>query len=161
MTNRFLLNLFLAGVYVALVGRVTFLDAATGFLIGMLIITMIGRSDRKGGYLHRVWGLFKFGVYFMAVLIKANVQVAREILTPGFSMTPRIVRYPVADLTAIETTTLANAISLTPGTLSADISDDGNTLYVHCMYAESREAAIDDLDELKCWLIREVFDHEL
>lgn len=161
MINKFLLNLFLAVVYVGLAGEVTFLSALAGFLIGLFIITLLGHATGRGGYVRRVWGIARFGAYFVFILTKANLQVAREILTPGFSMTPRILRYPVDGLTDVETTTLANAITLTPGTLSADITDDGNTLYIHCMYAQDRDEAIAELDELRCWLLREVFDHEL
>ena len=60
------------------------------------------------------------------------------MVTPGLSMTPRIIRYPVSGLSPIELTTLANAISLTPGTLSIDVSPDDEWLYVHAMYAEDR-----------------------
>ncbi len=161
MINKFLLNLFLMVVYVLLLGEVSFLGGLAGFIIGLLIVTLIGQATGRGGYLRRVWGALRFGVYFIYILTKANLGVAKEILTPGFSMTPRIIRYPVHGLSEVEITTLANAITLTPGTLSADITDDGQMLYIHCMYAESREAAVAELDELKVWLLREVFDHEL
>ncbi|MEM6756150.1 MAG: Na+/H+ antiporter subunit E [Planctomycetota bacterium] len=164
MISRFMLNLFLAVMYVMLSGSVSFLSLLTGFVIGMLIVTLLGRAGvlgpRRGTrtYLGRAWGVVKFGAYFLYILVKANLGVAWEILTPGFSMSPRIVRYPVESLSDVQTTVLANAITLTPGTLSADISDDGSTLYVHCMYAADRDAAVADLDELRCWLLREVFD---
>jgi len=148
-------------IYIALSGEVTFLSGLAGFIIGLLIVTMIGQATGKGGYLRRVWGAFRFGVYFIYILVKANFGVAKEILTPGFSMSPRIIRYPVDGLSEVEITTLANAITLTPGTLSADITEDGQMLYIHCMYAENRADAVAELDELKVWLLREVFDHEL
>jgi len=159
--NKFLLNLFLAVVYVALTGDVSFLSLLTGFFIGLLIVTLIARATGRSSYLKRVLGLARFGAYFIYILVKANYEVAREVLTPGFSMSPRIVRYPVQGLSDVEITTLANAISLTPGTLSADINDEGTLLYIHCMYAEDRDKAVEAIDELKCWLIREVFDHDV
>ncbi|MEM8738761.1 MAG: Na+/H+ antiporter subunit E [Planctomycetota bacterium] len=161
MINKFLLNLFLSVVYVALAGDVSFLTALTGFVIGALTVSLLGRATGRAGYMHRVYGVLRFGVYFVYILTKANLEVAREILTPGFSMTPRIIRYPVDGLSDTEIITLANAISLTPGTLSADVTEDGCTLYIHCMYAERREDAVAALDELKCWLLREVFDHDV
>ncbi|MEM7625379.1 MAG: Na+/H+ antiporter subunit E [Planctomycetota bacterium] len=161
MINKFLLNLFLAVVYVALAGDVSFLSLLTGFIIGLLIVTLIARATGQSSYMRRVWGLFRFGVYFVYILVKANYEVAREVLTPGFTMTPRIIRYSVEGLSPVEITTLANAITLTPGTLSADINDEGTVLYIHCMYAEDRDAAVAALDELKIWLIREVFDHDV
>ena len=52
---------------------------------------------------------------------------------------------------------MANCITLTPGTLLVDASDDGRWLYVHCMYAEDRAKAIDGLRKLEDRLRREVF----
>ena len=161
MINKFLLNLFLTVVYLALAGEVTFLSAVAGFVIGALILTMVGYAEGRGGYPRRVWGLIRFACYFVYILVKANLQVAREIVTPGFTMKPRILRYPVDGLTPVEITTLASAITLTPGTLSADINEAGTTLYIHAMYAEDRAAAIAELDELRCRLLREVFDHDV
>lgn len=160
MINKFLLNLFLAVSFVALAGDVSFLTLLTGLVIGLLVVTLIARGDGRSGYLRRLLGLIRFGAYFVFILIKANLQVAREILTPGFSMTPRIIRYPVVGLSDVQKTTLANAITLTPGTLSADIDDLGANLYIHCMYAQDREAAVSELDQLKTKLMREVFDHD-
>ena len=57
----------------------------------------------------------------------------------------------------MELTTLANCITLTPGTLVIDVSDDGCWLYVHCMYAKDPAKSIAELDELANRLKREVF----
>ena len=161
MINKFLLNLFLAAVYVILTGSLSFLNALLGFAIGFFIMAVIDRTTGRAVYVRRVWGMLRFAGYFLWILIKANLEVALEIMTPGFKMTPRIIRYPVDGLTAAEVTTLANAITLTPGTLSADIDDAGQTLYIHCMYAKDREQAVAGLDELRHALLREVFDHDI
>ena len=96
----------------------------------------------------------------MTILVKANLEVAWEIITPGFGMEPRILRYSVAGLSDVEVTTLANAITLTPGTLSADLSEDGETLFIHAMYARDRDQALAAVDQLRHWLLREVFNHD-
>ena len=161
MISKFLLNLFLAAVYVVLTGSLSFLNALLGFAIGFFILWIIERGNHRPEYVRRVLGMVRFGGYFLWILIKANLEVAREILTPAFNMSPRTIRYDVSGLTPVEVTTLANAITLTPGTLSADIDDEGDTLYVHCMYAKDREQAVAGLDELRHRLLREVFDHDV
>lgn len=158
MINSFLLNVFLSVVYCALLGRVTFLDFSMGFAIGFVIISLINRVTGDGQYLGRIIAVARFGLYFLAILIKANVQVAWEVITPGLDFRPRVVRYPVPELTDVQITVLANAITLTPGTLSADIDEATRTLYIHCMYGSDRDASIADLDDLKHRLLREVFD---
>ena len=156
MIGYFLLNLFLAALYMAMQNSVTLLDAIAGLIIGMFIVGLVARAT-GGGYLARLWALVKFAAYFLYILVKANLQVAWEVVTPGFTMTPRIIRYDTAGLTDGQLTTLANAITLTPGTLSADVSESGDTLYIHCMYAADRAAAIAEIDGLRRRLMQEVY----
>jgi multicomponent Na+:H+ antiporter subunit E len=160
MIQSFFLNLFLAIVYVALLGSFTALDLILGLAIGLVIVWIINHMFAGQHYGQRILAVCSFVVYFIGILIKANLQVAKFILTPGLNFSPRVMRYPVAGLTEAEITTLANAITLTPGTLSADISEDCSVLYIHCMHAPDRDAAIAELDAMRDRLLREVFAHE-
>jgi multicomponent Na+:H+ antiporter subunit E len=81
-----------------------------------------------------------FLVYFMVELLRANFRVALEVLTPDFNMSPAIVAIPLDIKRDIEITLLANLITLTPGTLSLDVSTDRRVLYVHTMYITDIEA---------------------
>ena len=71
--------------------------------------------------------------------------MAYDVVTPKFYMTPGIVRVPLEAETNLEITLLANLITLTPGTLSLDVSDDRKVLYVHAMYLKDKQAFIDDI----------------
>lgn len=157
MTRLFLLNLFLAIVYVALSGEVTVWSFVIGFVLGYLVLSLFARAMGRASYAGKAFRLLAFLWYFLVKLVNSNIEVAWEILTPRYTMTPRILRYPVDDLTPGQLTTLANAISLTPGTLTTDVDDEGRYLYVHCMYARDREATIRSMDELKRHLVEEVF----
>lgn len=157
MTRLFLLNLFLAIVYVALTSEVTAWNFVIGFALGYLVLSLFARAMGQASYAGKIFRLLSFLGYFLVKLVKSNIEVAWEILTPRYTMTPRIIRYPVDDLTPGQLTTLANAISLTPGTLTTDVDDEGQYLYVHCMYAEDRAALIADIDELKRRMMEEVF----
>ena len=99
----------------------------------------------------------RFALYFLKLLVLSNLQVARIVLRPGFHESPRIVRLDVAELTPAQTTTLASVITLTPGTLSLDVSEDGHWLYVHCLIGHDRDAIERDLAEIKQRLKSEVF----
>jgi multicomponent Na+:H+ antiporter subunit E len=153
----FLLNLVLALVYVLLTGDASFFGAAVGFVVGFVIIVALSWPFGQRAYTAKLARLARFTAYFLRILVVANLEVAREIVTPGYSMKPRILRYSVAGLTPTQTTVLANAITLTPGTLTADLSPDSRYLYIHAMYAQDRDAAIAQLDELKERVLREVF----
>jgi len=69
--------------------------------------------------------------------------VAYDVITPTFYMKPGIVAIPLSAETDLEITLLANLISLTPGTLSLDISDDRKVLYVHGMFINDKDEFIE------------------
>lgn len=62
-------------------------------------------------------------------------------------MKPGIVKVPLDAKSDIEITLLANLISLTPGTLSLDVSNDRKVLYVHAMYISDKEKFINDIKQ--------------
>jgi multicomponent Na+:H+ antiporter subunit E len=80
--------------------------------------------------------------YFLYELVKANLEVAYDVATPKFYMKPGIIGVPLDAKTDLEITLLANMITLTPGTLSLDVSEDRKILYVHAMYITDRESFI-------------------
>jgi len=88
---------------------------------------------------------------FLVELMKANLRVAVEVLTPGFSMTAGIIRVPTRTRSSLEVVLLANAITLTPGTLTLEVDEENRVLYVHGLYVTSRSeflagiARIEDL----------------
>jgi multicomponent Na+:H+ antiporter subunit E len=70
--------------------------------------------------------------------------VAYDIITPHYFMKPAVMAFPLEAKTDMEITILANLITLTPGTLSIDVSDDKKILYVHAIYIKDG-----DLEGLK------------
>lgn len=157
MIWAFLLNLFLTVVYVMLTADTSTPNVIIGFAIGFLVISLYGLTTKGETYPGKVWRLACFGVYFLRILTQANLKIAWECITPGLTQTPRILRHDVSDLNDTQLTILANSITLTPGTLVVDVSDDHKWLYVHCMYAHDRAAAIEELRDLHNRLKQEVF----
>jgi len=76
-------------------------------------------------------------LFYLKELVAASLRVAYEVLTPTDHMRPAVVAVPLDAETDLEITLLANFITLTPGTLSIDVSEDRKTLYVHEVYVES------------------------
>jgi multicomponent Na+:H+ antiporter subunit E len=142
MRTQFLLNILLTFVWVALTGSFVFINFLFGFLLSFAIMWVISRSSGDDKYFTMAWKVVTFIFFFLYELIKANIQVAYDVITPKFHMTPGIVRVPLDAKTNLEITLLANLISLTPGTLSLDVSDDKKVLYVHSMYISDKEEFI-------------------
>ena len=160
----FFVNVLLALLWVFLWGDLSLYTLLVGLVGGYLVLWIFtrvqGRRTLRDAYGQRMLNLLKFAVYFLKLLVVSNLQIAKEIVTPGQGMTPRFVRYEVTGMNDAQTTAFANAITLTPGTLVVDAREreDGRRfLYVHAMYAEDREAAVRGLDELRRHMERDVF----
>jgi multicomponent Na+:H+ antiporter subunit E len=74
--------------------------------------------------------------FFLKELVLSNLRVLWDVVTPGHISRPGIVGVPLSAESELEILLVANLISLTPGTLSVDLSDDRRTLYVHVMFLD-------------------------
>lgn len=93
-------------------------------------------------YFKKIARLLTLSAFFVKEFIQSNIRLTREILTPGFKLTPAVVKVPLTIESDGAITALANISNLTPGTLIVGISDDKRYLYVHTLYLDggSREA---------------------
>ena len=95
-----------------------------------------------------------FAFVFLYELILANLRVAWEVITPGYSMQAGIVRVPTDCQTEWEMMFLANTITMTPGTLSLEVDTDTRDLYVHTLYVADRDEFIADVHSIERVLLR-------
>ena len=139
--NIFILNIALAAAWAALTGDITLRGLAVGFALGSaaLFVTkpLFPGCDR---YFKRVWNWVKLGVLFLYELIVSSVQVVWDVLTPNHKARPGIISVPLELKDEMEILLVTNLISLTPGTLSLDVTEDRNTLYIHAMFADDPDA---------------------
>ena len=132
--TAFLWNIALATVWVLVTGEISLSGFVLGFALGYGILWMTRRVLNTAQYCARVPRLIEFAGFFLWELLWANVRVAYDVVTPTHHMRPGIIAFPLDVETDLEITLLANLISLTPGTLSLDVSPDRKVLYVHHMY---------------------------
>ncbi len=78
--------------------------------------------------------------FFLWELVLANLRVARDVLLPVGRLRPAIVAVPLDLKTDWQITLLAILITLTPGTLSLDVSTDRKVLFLHAMHVDDPEA---------------------
>ena len=138
--NGLLCNILLALEWMSMHDEFSNENFVIGFALGFLILFFARRVTGSPSYVHKVGQVVGLLVFFIKELIVANLRVAYDVLTPGYRMRPGILAVPLDARTDLEITLLANMISLTPGTLSLDVSADRRTLYLHVMYATDPEA---------------------
>jgi multicomponent Na+:H+ antiporter subunit E len=145
--NQLLLNILLAIAWMLLTGELNPETFIEGIFIGFLIL-WISRTALGGSkYFSKIPIAVKFILYFIKELVKANLIVAYDIITPKDYMKPGIVAVHLDAKTDLEITLFANLITLTPGTLSLDVSSDKKTLYVHGLYVKDAESFRKELKE--------------
>jgi multicomponent Na+:H+ antiporter subunit E len=139
------LNLALAVLWVALMDKVTLPDLATGFIVAYLVLWLVRPALGETAYFRKFPQAAGFVAFFLKELIFANLRVAAEVLSPRPQRRPGVVAVPLEVSTPAEITFLANVVTLTPGTLSLDVSPDRKTLYVHGMFVDDPEAVRRDI----------------
>jgi multicomponent Na+:H+ antiporter subunit E len=82
---------------------------------------------------------------FLRELLTANVDVAYRVLAPSMPIRPDVVAIPLRVESDAAITTIANSITLTPGTLTMDHDATTNTLYVHAIAARDRDSLVDPI----------------
>lgn len=90
----------------------------------------------------KIYRIIAFLIFYIIEVILANMRIAYEIITPGKNMKPGVLAIPLDLKTDLEILTINNLITMTPGTLSLDVSTDRKVIYIHAMY-------IDDPDEIR------------
>lgn len=128
----FLINLLLALLWVAVSGRATLPDFVVGFLLGAAVLRLLPTGEGQR-YVRRLGRIARAAGVFLWEIVLANLRVTYHVFAPLQRMRPGIVAVPLRVKSDAAITMLANIITLTPGTLSLDVSDDRSVLYVHGM----------------------------
>jgi multicomponent K+:H+ antiporter subunit E len=111
-----------------------------GLLLGWLIPLFTLRFWPEPVRVRRPWLLLRLLAVLLADIVVANLAVARRILGDPARLAPAFIEVPL-DLTSdLAVSLLANTICLTPGTVSARLSDDRRTLLVHALDAPDPDA---------------------
>ncbi|PWJ12080.1 Na+/H+ antiporter subunit E [Jannaschia seohaensis] len=158
--SLFLLNIILAIAWAALTGTFTLAGLGVGLVVGFFALWVASPlfEENGGRYFTRVWRWIKLVVLFHYELIVSSLSVAWDVLTPRHRARPGIVAVPLKAKGEAEVLLVTNLISLTPGTLSLDVTEDCNTLFVHAMFADDPQKIRDDIENgMERW-VREAME---
>ena len=136
--DLFIYNILLSMLWALLMGKVSVGSLATGFILGYFALVLLyPATGTKSSYFQKSMQVVRFALFFTKELIVSSWRVAKDVIKPLPLMRPGVIGIPLDAETDLEITMLANIISLTPGTLSLDVSPDRKTLYIHAMYVSN------------------------
>ncbi len=137
----FILNIFLAAVLMVLTGSGSISVFFLGFALGYVILWVTSPLYPQTRYFKKLPKVLSLVLYFLKELLVSNLRVLWDVITPRHISRPGIIGVPLSARTDLEIFMVANLLSLTPGTLSVDLSEDRKILFVHVMFLEDAEAA--------------------
>lgn len=152
------INLLMAIVWAAITGSATLHNLVFGFVLSTLTLGLIRGQINGTGYITRVMRVASLVKLFFVELAKSAWKVAIMVVSPKLEIQPGIFAYPLTVTRDFEITLLANLITLTPGTLSVDVSEDRKTLYVHAIDCSDPEGTKREIAEGFERKIREAFE---
>lgn len=132
--SRFLMNwILLTLVWIGFTGTIDTIELLVGVGVAGILSAMSIRiftcCDLSLLSPQKLFYLGKFAIVFLIALIKSNFDMARRVLSPSLPINPGVVKFKSKLKSNFAKMVLANAITLTPGTLSIDVI--GDTFYIH------------------------------
>lgn len=152
------LTLLLAIVWTLLQNDISAGMVVFGIILGIIIPwgTSVWWPDTPKGF--RLGKMITYSIMVMWDILVANVQVAWIVLTvPNSKLKPAWIVIPLELLQPEAITVLAGTITLTPGTVSADLSDEGHSLLVHVLHTDDPDAVRDEIKTRYERRLKEIF----
>ena len=137
------LALLLLGCWLLLMNDISVGNIVLGAVLGSAIAFFVGAGlwltpVRFG----RPWRLAQLAAHVLADIVVANLQVARLVLGPARRLRPAFIEVPLDSTHEIALTALISIVSLSPGTLCAELSDDRTRLLVHVLDLDDEAALV-------------------
>lgn len=152
------LTLILAVVWILLQNQISSGMVVFGIILGIIIprMTSIWWPDTPKGF--RLGKMISYSFIVVWDILVANVQVAWIVLTvPNAKLKPAWIMVPLELQQPEAITMLAGTITLTPGTVSADLSNNGRSLLVHVLHTDDPDAVLEDIKTRYERRLKEIF----
>lgn len=127
------LFLWLTAVWVGLWGSVTWANVLGGVAVSFALLVVLPLPPVTSRSTVRPWALLRFVLFFAGELVQASLTVVVQVLRPRSTLQQAVIAVPVRGVSDRLLTLVANAVSLTPGTLSLELDRPSSTLYVHVL----------------------------
>lgn len=139
-----LLTIVLALGWAAATDSFSLPNLLLGAVVSVLSLFVVRQFVSSPRLLPRALRFVGLGWTFLVELLLSALRVARLVIRPDLNahIRPAIVAFPLTAKTDAEITLLANLITLTPGTLSVDVSEDRRFLHIHVIHLTDRAAFI-------------------
>lgn len=149
-----LIHIVLTLLWVAITGVLTYGNTIVGAIVMFVVVWWLQPLTGSQSYCRKLVLYVWYGLLFLIEILKSNVRVAWDVITPRKYRRPGMVAIPLDVETDIEITVLSTMITLTPGSLFIDLSPDRKIMYVHVMFIDDLEAVRHEIkSRFERWVI--------
>jgi multicomponent Na+:H+ antiporter subunit E len=157
MTKNIVLVAWLTALWVVLWRDPTVGNVVGGLLAAALVLVLFpARRPARSDHTLRPVPLAAFLGWFSWQLVVANLIVAREVVTRRDHIRSGIVAVPLRGCSDLVVTVVADAITLTPGTMTLEVERDPTVLYVHVLHLYDLERVRRDIATLHRLVVRAI-----
>ena len=149
-TLLFVVWLFLTNVF-------TLGNILLAVILAWVIPHFVGTLNTENTRLKKPLKALKYIVIMLWDIAVSNLVVAKQVLGPMHHLRPGFIMIPLDIHEPLPLTLLASTISLTPGTVSTEISSDHKTLYVHALHVEDEQALVQQIKQRYEAPLKEIF----
>ncbi|UEQ05851.1 Na+/H+ antiporter subunit E [Halomonas profundus] len=153
-----ILSILLLVVWLLLVRSYAFGQFVLGGSLAILIPLLTHRFWDARPRISKPLALLRFVLRVLGDIVVANFEVAYLIANPWRRMKPHFIEYPLMLEDRFTITLLASTISLTPGTVSANLRLDGKSLLIHALDVDNEEALINQIRERYERPLKEIYE---
>lgn len=140
--------LFLVVVWLALWSEVSVANVLSGVIVAGAVVGLFS-TWREGPVVIRPVATLRFLLLFTVMLVRSTWAVALTVLAPGRRTHPAIVAMPLTGCSDAVVTVVANAVTLTPGTLTLEVRRQPTVLFIHVLDGRDLSAVRRDLRRLE------------
>lgn len=96
----------------------------------------------------------EFIVFYLAKLVQSNFYMAYIILSPRMKTQPGFIEFPLKIKSSAGLLLFSNLISMTPGSLSAEISEDRKILLIHALMIDDHQKTMEEIESIQKRILR-------
>lgn len=133
--------------WLLLSGHYTAWLIGSGAVLAVVVVAFAwskGIIDDEGFPVERIPGGLMYWPWLAVAIVRSALNVTRIILDPRLPISPTMVRVRAKQDTPVGLTTYANSITLTPGTISVEVSERAKAIWVHAITREGAEGMAED-----------------
>lgn len=144
-------------VWIFLTNAFTFGNVLLAAILAWVIPVSVGSLQSTTPQVVKPLKAIRYVLVLLGDIITSNIVVAKQVLGPLDKLTPGFVAIPLELKEPLPITLLASTISLTPGTVSTEVSEDYKTLYVHALHVENEPQLVEHIKNRYETPLKEIF----